>query len=416
MRRMLLLAVIGLLVGAGVVALIEQDAGQLLVSYGDTTIETSLWIGVMLWLLIWGLLVLLLRLVRSTLGARASVAGWLGNRKVRNAEVLTNRGLVSFIEGNWTRSRRQLLQAARYNNAPLLNYLMAARASHRLGDLEGMQRYLGEAEAVDSEAVTALELTQAELQLSAGQYEQALATLVRARSNAGKHPYVLELLAKAYSRLADWGSLRELLPELRRHEVLPAETLRDLEIQTWLELLKGECGTDGASPDSLSRLWSTVPTPLQRAEPALRQRYLACLIELEGHARAEKLLLDTLEREWQPELVQYLGVFPLSKPDKVFKQVQKWLEQRSRDPVLLLAAGRVALQANAWDDAQAHFQSAYQLRRTAETCLELARLREAQGDTDVATTLYREAAELGVGSMARLPLPERHAELPPPAR
>ena len=83
---------------------------------------------------------------------------------------------------------QQRLRGARNTEAPLLNYLMAARASYALNEADKMREYLGAAEESESQAGIAVELTQAELKLDAGQYEQALATLVRARRNAGRHP------------------------------------------------------------------------------------------------------------------------------------------------------------------------------------------------------------------------------------
>jgi hypothetical protein len=118
MRRVLLVVVLGLLLGAGLMALIERDPGLVVISYGDTTVETSVWLALVLWLLVWGLLAFSLRLLRGAWTLRGSVSGWLGGRKARNASALTNRGLISFIEGNWSRSRRQLLRAARYSKAP----------------------------------------------------------------------------------------------------------------------------------------------------------------------------------------------------------------------------------------------------------------------------------------------------------
>ena len=407
MRRLLLLALLGLLLGVGLVALIEQDPGHLLLSFGNTTIETSLWVGLLLWLVAWWLLALAWRTLRSALAARTAMVDWLGGRKSRNAEALTNRGLISFIEGNWSRSRKQLLRAARYSKAPLLNYLMAARASFRLEDLEGMRRYLGDAELVESDAVVALELTQAELQLSAGRYEQALATLVRARRNAAKHPYVLELLAKAYSCLQDWSSLQALLPELRKHEVIPATQLRALELQTWDALLaKVDAKTDDAEA-SLNRLWQAIPSALERETPALKRRYLQRLVAIGSHSKAERVLFDSLERQWSSDLLCLVGAFPVAKPDKTSKVLKRWLEQQRHEPALMLAAGRIALQANLWDEAQQYLQSAYQLGASAEICVELARLRDAQGDRARAQALLQEAVTLCVGDLPALPSPAK---------
>jgi len=213
MRRFVTLAILGLLLGAGLVTLIEQDPGYVFVSVGDITVETSIWFALLLWLLAWAVLVLVFRVLGRLLRTRRAFSGWLGGRKTRNAAALTNRGLINFIEGHWERARKQLLRAARYSEAPLINHLIAAQASYRMGDHDETRRQLGMAESVEAGAGIALELTQAELQLSDGRYEQALATLVRARKNANKHPYVLELLARAHRQLGDWQSLRDLLPE-----------------------------------------------------------------------------------------------------------------------------------------------------------------------------------------------------------
>jgi HemY protein len=204
MRKIFIYSLIGLLLGVGIVALIEIDPGYVLVAYGNYTVETSLWVGALVLLLFTGLVYLLVRLVRRILGGRNSLAGWWGSLRARQGVHLTNRGLINFIEGNWSKARRQLLRGAKSNEAPLINYLIAARASYQLYEHDKMREYLGAAEASETDAGIAVEITQAEMKLGAGQYEQALATLVRARRNAGRHPYVLNLLRKVYEGLKDW--------------------------------------------------------------------------------------------------------------------------------------------------------------------------------------------------------------------
>jgi HemY protein len=402
MRRLLIVIVAGLIAGAGLLSLIEQDPGHILISYGQKTLETSIWVGLVLWLGLWALAAVVLRVINTLLGTRHRLSGWLGSRKHRHAEALTNRGLVSFIEGHWERARRQLLRAARYSNAPLLNYLVAAQASFKLGDQEATQKYLGEAERVDSDALVALELTQAELQLSAGHDEQALATLVRARKNAGKHPYVLELLCRAYQAVEDWDSLRLLLPELRQHEVMSPEQLADLEVTTWRALLNSTCCDRGRDIDEL---WAAIPKKVAAAHPSLFVQYIDCLIQQGDTVKAERLTYRALDRDWQPELVQRLATFVPVKPSKTLTQLQHWLEHHPRDPHLLLAAGRVALYAQQWDNAQAYLQQVYQYSPSASICFELARLRDAMGDKVEAARLVSEAARRGAGDLPDTPLP-----------
>ena len=140
MRGFIVLVLMGLVLGAVLVNQVDQGGGYVYASLGDVVVETSVWFALLLWLVVWGLLALLLSVVRRAWGTQRVVSGWLGLRKSRNATALTNRGLISFVEGNWLRARKQLLRSARYSDAPLVNHLIAARASLGLGILKMRKR------------------------------------------------------------------------------------------------------------------------------------------------------------------------------------------------------------------------------------------------------------------------------------
>ena len=48
MRKLLIIFVLALLAGAGLIGLLEQGSGYVLVSFGDTSIEMTLLVGVMI--------------------------------------------------------------------------------------------------------------------------------------------------------------------------------------------------------------------------------------------------------------------------------------------------------------------------------------------------------------------------------
>jgi len=403
-RVLLLLALAGLLLGAGLVALIEQDPGYVFVSVGGIAIETSVWLAVLLLLLAMAGISGMWRLLLGIFRSRRALSAWLGGRKHRNAAALTNRGLISFIEGNWARARKQLLRAARYSEAPLINHLWAANASFRLGDLEEMRKQLGIAAEVESGAGIALELTQAELQLSAGHYEQALATLVRARRNASKHPYVLELLTRAYTELGDWQALRELLPELRRHGLTSTSELAQLEATVWRGVLSDLTHSSELTEAALDKLWQSIPLQQRETAPLL-ECYLNALVCLGAHAKVQRQLVASLDKQWRPTLLPLFGQFVPADPKKLYKVVGRWLDQHGPEPGLLLAAGRVALHAEQWSKAQQWLQDAHSVEPTVAVCMLLAQLREAQGDVGPAADYRREALDLALPPMVKTPLP-----------
>ncbi|GAB3273745.1 heme biosynthesis HemY N-terminal domain-containing protein [Parahaliea aestuarii] len=407
MRRAFVLILLALLLGVGVVAVIETDPGYVLVAYGNYTLETSLWVGLLLLLALVLLLYFTVRLLRKLISGQHSVAHWLGARKSRQAARLTNRGLIAFIEGNWHKARRLLLRGASHNEAPLINYLVAARASYRLGDSDRMREYLGAAERSDAEAGIAVELTQAEMKLDAGQYEQAAATLVRARRNAAKHPHVLKLLCQAYRGLEDWDNLAALLPDLAKHKVMSQAELESLERTVHLRRLQYSATRDDNAADALYERWQSLPPQWKRDRDLLRA-YVALLITQDAHGAAEKVCLRALKQDWDSELARLYAFVHSDNPSKQLTQAEGWLAEHREDAQLLLSLGRLSARNELWGKARDYMEASYQLRHTPEVCAELGRLLGALGEPTVSARYFEEGLLRDV-KLPELPMPERAA-------
>ncbi len=404
MRKLFAFSLVGLFLGVAIVALIEIDPGYVLVAYGNYTVETSLWVGTLVLLLFSGLAYLLTRLVRKTLGGKNSIATWLGMRKSRKGVHLTNRGLINFIEGNWSKSRQQLLRGAKGNEAPLLNYLIAARASHQLNETDKMREYLGVAEQSEADAGIAVELTQAEMKLGMGQYEQALATLVRARRNAGRHPYVLSLLRKVYEGLEDWQALAELLPELKKYKVIPESEYSQLELKVHTLLFTQSVADAGT--DELKKSWSRLPATLKK-EPALVRDYLELLLGLGAYEEAGKFIVRSLKGEWDSALVRLYGFVEGANPTKQLAQAESWLDGHDKDAQLQLCLGRLSARNKLWGKARDFFESSYKLERSAEVCAELGRLLASLGEDNVSAAYFREGLLIKEPDLPELPMPDK---------
>ncbi|MEM1110874.1 MAG: heme biosynthesis HemY N-terminal domain-containing protein [Pseudomonadota bacterium] len=409
MRTLLLLALFALFAGVGVVALIETDPGYVLIAYGNYTLESSLWVFLVLFALFTGLLYLLLRLLRRLLASNRTLMGWLGGRRARVSQRLTTRGLINVIEGNWIRARRQLLRGAVNNESPLLNYLMAARASFELGEMDKVREYLGAAEDSDAEAGIAVELTQAELKLAGGQYEQALATLVRARRNAGKHPQVLGLLARAYRGLEDWDSLESLLPELSKYGVYDQAQMDALSRELYDHQLQAAAGNVAG----LASRWQAVPANLKTDE-AMQTAYVEALLSCEAYDEAAKFLQKSLKKQWLSQLARCYGGLQGQRLPKYRAQAEAWLSAHGKDRNLLMALGRLCCREEQWSKAREYFEKAHELEATPEVCAELGRLLSAMGEPRPAGAYFREGLLLAA-QLQELPGPApalQHDEVP----
>ncbi len=405
MRRIFLLALIALLAGVGVVALIETDPGYILVSYGNYTLETSLWVGLVLVTLLLLLVFGVARLVLKLVEGQHSLAGWLGTRKVRRSARFTTRGLTSLIEGNWDRARRQLLRGAEDSDVPLVNYLAAARASYQLDEPDKAREYLLAAESADPDAGVAVTLARAELQLDAGQYEAAAATLAPVRGSAGRHPHVLALLQRTYRGLEDWDSLLALAPALRKHRVLPDSDVQQLERDAGMQLLQRSASGEGSPAERIDAAWHKLPSTL-RQDPALVRAHARLLVEQGEHAAAAKAIVRGLRHAWDPQLVALYGLVAADNPQRQLGQAESWLGDHPEDPELLLCLGRLSARDKLWGKARDYFESSYRLERRPETCAELGRLLVALGEPKVAAAYFREGLLISEADLPALPMPE----------
>jgi len=416
MRKIFALILIALLLGVGVVAVIETDPGYLLLAYGNYTLESSLWVGLLLLLVLILVLYGAISLIRRLLGGRKSLAGWWGSRRSRATSRLTTRGIISFNQGNWAQARRQLLRGARNNEAPLDNYLMAARASYHLGEPDKIQEYLGAASDAESGAGVAVQLARAELKLQAGEYKQALDALENTRANAGRHPRALDLSRQAYLGLGDWEGLLGLLPELKKHKLVSAQGYTELERDAYRGLLQqsvapaeaeGSSDTaEGSGADTLRHTWQKMPGGLKR-DAAMMSLYAHKLVTQEAWGEAEKFILRALKQQWDPQLVSLYGYVQSDNVPRQLTQAESWLGAHPTDPGLLLCLGRLSARDKLWGKARDYFESSYRAQRSAETCAELGRLLSAMGEDKVAAAYYREGLMMQQSKLPNLPLPDK---------
>lgn len=406
MRGLFFLALIALLLGAGIVALIDSEPGYLLVAYSDYTVETSLWVGLLLIGLIVIALYTALRLLHRLLASPGSIAFWATSRKRRQAVRLTSRGMMNFIEGNWKQSRRQLQRGAQYSDAPAFNHLMAARASFQLEDRSQMRCDLEAALASDSQSAAAVDLVQAELQLQSAQYGPALASLDRAEASGSRTPQSLRLRSKAMLALSDWEGLRALLPDLQKHEVLSTRKLARLRRETALRLLRVAADDLGDNTvTALKRAWKQTPTDLQNDERVLR-RYVALLANAGATEEALGLIVRMLKKRWDALLVEQFGRLPGKNPQQQLAVAEGWLAGREKDPALLLCLGRLAARQRLWGLARDYFERSISVNPGDEACAELGRLLAASGDYLQASKYFCAGLALQDRGLPELPMPE----------
>lgn len=386
-----LLVIIALVISALAANLLLADPGYVVISFRGYLIEMSVPVLLALFFLTIVSAWLIVKLFRAPrkLGEAA------GRYRTGRAGQNLTRGVIEVAEGNFAKGERLLARSADVSDAPLLNYLQAARAAHLLGEDERRDRWLREAYENLPEAANAVLLTQAELQLDQAQYEPALATLRQIEENSPNQSHALALLGRLYYRLEDWSHLSELLPKLRKYGRLDDAMLTRWSLRAHQEHL--ESSADG---EAVLAAWKNVSKD-QRKDLSLLETYYSSLIRTGLHALAEKELAADLRREWRPELVRLFGIVEGSDAPRQLKKAENWLRNHSDDAELLLAAARLCLRNELWGKARSYLETVISIRPTPEAYQDYGRLLNRLGEGDAAAEAYRAGLDL----VARSPLP-----------
>ena len=386
---------------------IAEDTGYVLIAYKSFRYESSVWatlaLIVVLWLLIWGIK-LLVELVTASTGL---VNPWSRRNRSRRVQIAIEQGQMDLAEGRWASAQKHLSRAAEAERQPLLFYLGAARAANELGHYEESDKLLERALQRQPQAELAIALSHAQLQVDRADTDGALNTLQAMHERHPHNVQVLRQLQRLHQQRGDWTALIRLLPELRKDKVLPAKELAELESRAWGQNLNlaAQRETEGeAALQSLQRAWQQL-TSAQRQEPALVLAYAEQLRQLGAQGEAEEVLRGALKRNYDSHLVRLYGLLRGKDPVKQLQTAEGWLKAHPADPSLLLTLGRLCLQNSLWGKARNYLESSLKLQRNPEACAELARLLAQLGETDRSNQLFQEGLNLLDERLLALPLP-----------
>ncbi len=389
--RFAAIVVVALIFSAIAAHFLLGDPGYVAITFRGYLIEMS--VPVLVGMAV--LLVIAVWLIRRLIQAPRRMGEVAGRYRAGRAGLKLTRGMIEVAEGNFARGEKLLARAASTSDAPLFNYLQAARAAHLQGKDVRRDEWLKLAYEHTPEAANAVLLTQAELQLDREQYEQALATLRRLEENSRDHSHALALLGRLYYRLQDWAQLARILPRLRKQGRVKAETLDKWTIRVHRENF--ERANDG---ETIIAEWKSVTKHL-RNDTAVLDAYYMSLMRIGLHDKAEKDLATSLKSEWRTPLVRLFGLVEGPDPSQQLKRAEGWLTGHGEDADLLLAAARLCLRTELWGKARSYLETVISLRPTPEAYQEYGRLMTQLGETDAAADAYK----AGLGMVAGEPLP-----------
>ena len=402
MKRVLLWAVL-IVAAAGLSGMLLQHPGELVLSWDDYVVRTSLPVAL---LAMAGAVLLLYGLISLTRWLWHLPARWRERRRLKRqlkAESGMETGLLAGEEGNWAAAEKALARSARLARNSTFYWLGAARMAHQQQAWDRRDAYLKKAREDAPEAYDIIALAEARM-LRENDPARALNLLQSLIAQGHDKPAILAEYAQLLAQQKQWATLQALLPQLRKKKALPPDTLDQLT----REVLRNRLSEAGTL-DALHALWTGLDRHWQQ-DPEVAAAYVRRHMALGDEQGLAGLVERLLKRHWHPALVHLYGRLTSSDALRRLQTAERWLKKHPDDPVLLLTLGRLACQARVWGQSQHYLKQSLERRPALETFSALAECLESEGDAEKAAQISRDLLKRLQRSHKALPasvLPEQ---------
>jgi HemY protein len=389
-----LLWILLLFAAAAALTTASHNPAYVLLVYPPYRIELSLMLFIALLLFAFVFGYGLVRLILAATQLPMQVRKFRLERAQAKTRALLEDALGAFFEGRYAAAEKAAAHAMELGETSALHPIIAARSAHELREYEKRDTYLSAAESKSAGDTTMRLMTTAKFALDQHDPHAALEILHELRNSGVKgHPGALTLELKAQQQSGNWDEVLNTLEQLETRKAIDVTVAAQLRQQAWLEKIRQPEDLAG-----LSACLKNMPADLKRNSKVSATAARA-LIQHGGCALAQQLLTESLNAQWDGELVTLFGDCqprdgqPHDLTDQI-EQAEKWLVQHSNDAGLLLALGKLCLHQKLWGKAQSYLEASLSIAPTQAAYTALAQLAERLKKPDEAFRYYQSAMAL----------------------
>ena len=387
------------------------DPGYLLIAFGSTTFETSLFALLVAFIVLYVVIKLILVVLRWINPWHLIRFGRNYKENLRaNSRSKTIEGLLYFTRGSWESSYNLLKKGMKDSDASVVNYLAAAYAAHQQGNKEAWMNCLETAEEKYPAARSTINSLKAQLLFKSNQLEQCVAVLQQMKTSSLNDASLLKLLKEVYLKLDDWEQLEKLLPALEKNNVIDNEEAGLIRVRIFMENLYWTSNqrVDFSNAElgaQLEKAWKKGPAFYKQDERIVKH-YVEILFKLDQKDQAGKAIEVALNKNWSDELIKRYGELDFGTPHRQLIIAESWIQGRPGNASLLVTLGRLAMRNELWGKAREYFDTSIEVAPQAEAHGELARLLKCLGEEQLADEHQAKFVQGIGGELPSLPMPK----------
>ncbi len=337
-----------------------------------------------------------IRLIVRTVRLPQTVRAWRRRQKVERARSMQDAAVVALLEGRYGKAQQRALEALAIPGSSGLNAIVGARAAIDVRNFDAAEALLNRPDAqVASLAVPRLML-RAEIALEHGQPQRSLDILRDLRHEAGMHTAALRLELRSLQAARRWAEVAPLLDQLVKRKVFDSTQAEHVRVTAQSEQLK-VLAHDAAG---FHEYWNRLPEATKR-HPKIARAAAQSLLLLGGDREAVDILAESLEREWNSELIEIYGECRPADATRQLEQAERWLTRHNQDPALLRVLGTLCQRQQLWGKAQTYFEASLALDDGWRAHLALGEMLGRLNRDDEANAHFVAALRLATGELRR---------------
>ena len=232
--------------------------------------------------------------------------------------------------------------------------------------------------------------TLADLLVSQGRHEEALAVLKDLSARDARNLRLLRLRLQAEQALRNWDEVLATVDALAKlGGIGPAEAAAARRAAHL-----GNLNRKAQDAAALAAYWKQLPADMRTRRGGGRRPRRVTTSPSAAVPRRRRSSSRRSSASGTPSLVALYGDAAGADALPQIERAEKWLREHARDPALLLALGKLCMRQGLWGKAQSYIEASLALEPTHDGHMTLAALMEQIGKPQEAVLHFRRSAEL----------------------
>ncbi|ARD44238.1 heme biosynthesis HemY N-terminal domain-containing protein [Colwellia sp. PAMC 21821] len=391
MKRLLLLLILFL----GVIVITPMligEKGYILISIGDSAIETTVITAIITLALCFFALALIIKFFRGGLSFSFKAWNKIAFASRRRALKDFNKGIAAYVLGDYKQAEHLLAKSADASNFEHIAYLVAADAAQKQALKPNTDHYLGLLEQTTSTFKDAgLEAVLIKIKLLIGQqnYQQARTVIDEHHKHIGHDVRLLRLEIELSLIEQRFDHVIKKLHAAQKQKSISAQTITLWQQQAFYGVFNQQIKQHDSHP--LLEYWQQLPKKIKQTETVVLA-YCQVLAENQVNEPLAKLLLPIIKKGNAISLLKAVRTLPITQDDSLMAAAQKHLHNEPHNATWLSLVAHFATASQQWQLAEKAFNSLVNLedkQYDKTDLLVFSQVLEHQGHLDKANQVLR---------------------------